>query len=184
MSSARGECLLYRVWKMDRWVYSARLILVYRLVGHHWSLDGMLKVRQFFTCKRTPFDPSYVVRYGYNQYNTCVRRRRQCESSILWACFSRNIFAFVITPSMWVSPIADSTNAHCWLADAPILETFIDAVSYTQVEPLPFQSGGYFVIEPQGLFHLNPRPLLAITLSHAKSFLKRHASGLIRYSFF
>lgn len=36
---------------MDRWVYSARLILVYRLVGHHWSLDGMLKVRQFFTCK-------------------------------------------------------------------------------------------------------------------------------------
>lgn len=85
---------------------------------------------------------------------------------------------------MWVSPIADSTNAHCWLADAPILETFIDAVSYTQVEPLPFQSGGYFVIEPQGLFHLNSRPLLAITLSHANSFLKRHASGLIRYSFF
>lgn len=93
-------------------------------------------------------------------------------------------FAFVIPLSIWVRSIADSTNAHCWLADAPILETFTDAVSYMQVEPLPFQHGGYFVIGLQALFHLNPRPLLAITLSHAKSFLKRHASGLIRYSFF
>lgn len=165
-------------------MYSARLILVYRLDGHYWSLDDMLRVRQLFTCKRTHFDPSYGVRYGYNQYNTWIRRRRQHEASILWACFSRNFLAFVIPSSMWVRPITDSTNAHCWLADAPILETFIDAVSCTQVQSLPFQSGGYFVIEPQGLFHLNPGPLLAITLSHAKSFFKRHASGLIRYLFF
>lgn len=67
--------------------------------------------------------------------------------------------------------IANPTNALCWLADAPILETFIHAVSYSRVESLPFPTGGYFVVEPQGLFYLNPGPLLALTLFHAKSFL-------------
>lgn len=71
---------------------------------------------------------------------------------------------------MWVRPITDSTNAHCWLADAPILETCIAAVSCTQVQSLPFQSGSYFVLEPQGLFLLNPGPLLDITLPHANLF--------------
>lgn len=70
----------------DHWVFSASLLLVYRLVRHSSFLDDMLRARQIFTCKKRHFDPSYYdVKYGYNEYNTWIHRCRQHDSSILWA---------------------------------------------------------------------------------------------------
>lgn len=43
---------LGQVWKKDRWAFSAKLPLVYRLVRHYWLLDDMRRVRQNFHVPR------------------------------------------------------------------------------------------------------------------------------------
>lgn len=145
--------------------------------NHLWptallGITGFLTTRDGFAKIFTSVGRHLGCRYGSRVgYNTWIHPRRQLEASILLACFSRNLSAFVSPLSMVLKLIANPTNALCWLADAPILETFIHAVSYTRVESLPFPTGGHFVVEPQGLFHLNPGPLLALTLFHANSFL-------------
>lgn len=168
ISSARGEGVLFKVRKKDRWAFSAKLPLAYRLVWHYRFLDDTRRVRQNFHAHREAHRPqiSFQGRIQYLDPPPTAAR-----SINLVGLFLAESLCILSLCQCGLKLIANSTNALCWLADAPILETFIHAVSYTRVEPLQFPTGGYFVVEPQGLFHLNPGPLLALTLFHANYFL-------------
>lgn len=85
----------FKVWQKDRWAFSAKLPLAYRLVTYYWFLDDMRRVRQDFHVHRQA--PRLLgSRYGFRVgYNTWIHRPRQLEASILWAYFSRKLSAFV-----------------------------------------------------------------------------------------
>lgn len=60
------------------------------------GITGFLTTREGFAKIFTSIGRHLGSRYGFRVgYNTWIHRRRQLEASILWACFSRKLSAFV-----------------------------------------------------------------------------------------